>query len=148
VLYAAQAAGSKTEIFVQPFPMRGLRTQVTSTGGESPVWRGDGKEILYRNVETIYSLRVEAKGDTLHTGQPEASFRRPCFREYPIRSPHDGRDTGWLEDFICARAASTAAVRHDGVGCDAAEVTHRLYVARTGLPAGFELLGATHPIQQ
>jgi hypothetical protein len=74
IVYAAKTVGSKTEIFVQPFPMRGLRKQLTSTGGEAPIWRGDGKEILYRNLETVYSLRVEAKGDTIHAGAPEALF--------------------------------------------------------------------------
>jgi hypothetical protein len=74
VVYSAKSVGSKTDIFIQPFPMRGLRRQLTSTGGEAPVWRGDGKEILYRNVQTIYSLRVEAKGNTIHASMPEALF--------------------------------------------------------------------------
>ena len=53
IVYSANA-GNRTEIYVQPFPTGGLRTQLTSAGGEAPVWRGDGKEILYRNG--IYDL--------------------------------------------------------------------------------------------
>jgi len=59
---------------VQPFPLTGLRTQLTSTGGIDAVWRGDGKEILYRNDSTMCSLRVEVKGNTIHAGPPEPLF--------------------------------------------------------------------------
>jgi hypothetical protein len=61
-------------VFVQPFPLNGLRTQLTSTGGRNAVWRGDGKEILYRNGKTIYPLSVEMKGNTIRTRAPEALF--------------------------------------------------------------------------
>jgi hypothetical protein len=74
VVYSAKTVGDKTDIFVQPFPMRGLRKQLTSTGGEAPIWRGDGKEILYRSVQTVYSLRVEVKGNTIQASMPEAFF--------------------------------------------------------------------------
>jgi DNA-binding winged helix-turn-helix (wHTH) protein/Tol biopolymer transport system component len=73
VLYSFTIAGKK-ELFVQPFPLTGLRTQLTSTGGIDAVWRGDGKEILYRNDSTICSLRVEVKGNTIHAGPPEPLF--------------------------------------------------------------------------
>ena len=44
IVYAAITPGSREEVYVQPFVSGGLRKQLTSTGGESPVWRGDGKE--------------------------------------------------------------------------------------------------------
>ena len=65
----------REEIYVQPFPLGGLPTQISSSGGREPVWRGDGKEILYRNGSTIYSVRVEVKGNTIHASQPEALFK-------------------------------------------------------------------------
>jgi hypothetical protein len=73
IVYSANT-GNRKELYAQPFPSGGLRTQLTSTGGVAPVWRGDGKEILYRNGTTIYSLRVEAKGNTLHATTPEPLF--------------------------------------------------------------------------
>ena len=42
--------------------------------GYDAVWRGDGKEIVYRNGKTIYSLRVEATGNTIHAAAPETLF--------------------------------------------------------------------------
>ncbi|MEO5925767.1 MAG: protein kinase [Bryobacteraceae bacterium] len=47
LLYAAAAPDSlKGGIYVQPFPGPGLRTQI-APGGNYPVWRRDGKEIVY-----------------------------------------------------------------------------------------------------
>jgi hypothetical protein len=66
---------SNSEIYVQPFPLTGLRTQISTSGGMSPVWRGDGKEILFWNDSTIYSVRVEAKGARFHAETPVALFK-------------------------------------------------------------------------
>jgi hypothetical protein len=60
---------------VQPFPSGGLRTQLTSTGGHYVVWRGDGKEILYLNGPTIYSIPVAMNGKTIHASPPQALFK-------------------------------------------------------------------------
>lgn len=75
VVYSAGAESEwDRQVFAQRFPSTGLRTQLTSMGGARPIWRGDGKEILYLNGSTIYSLRVEVKGGTIHASQPEALF--------------------------------------------------------------------------
>jgi DNA-binding winged helix-turn-helix (wHTH) protein/Tol biopolymer transport system component len=75
IVYSAITPGSREQVYVQPFASGGLRQQLTSTGGESPVWRGDGKEIVFRHGTTIYSIPVEAKGNTFHAGPPEALFK-------------------------------------------------------------------------
>jgi Tol biopolymer transport system component len=73
VVYS-EGDNTKSEVYVQSFPLRSLRMQLTSAGGQAPIWRGDGKEILYRNVHTLYSIRVELKGNTLDASAPEALF--------------------------------------------------------------------------
>ncbi len=96
VVYSAAAENDRhQEMFAQPFPSAGFRTQLTSTGGARPIWRGDGKEILYLNGSTIYSLRVEVKGGTIHAAPPEALFtvRVPdgiVGDEVPMAVSHDG----------------------------------------------------------
>lgn len=72
VVYSADMSG-RSEVYARPFPA-GLPSQLTSTGGARPIWRGDGKEILYLRGSTIYSLRVEARGTTIHASPPEALF--------------------------------------------------------------------------
>jgi DNA-binding winged helix-turn-helix (wHTH) protein/Tol biopolymer transport system component len=74
VVYTADLGSRRQEAYAQPVLSGGLRTQLTSAGATRPIWRGDGKEILYLNGSTIYSLRVEVKGNTIHTGPPEALF--------------------------------------------------------------------------
>ncbi len=73
IVYSADT-GSRKELYVQPFPSGGLRTQLTSTGGDTPIWRGDGREILYRNGTAICSLRVEVKDNAVHASPPETLF--------------------------------------------------------------------------
>jgi Tol biopolymer transport system component len=73
VVYS-ETRSNGTEVYAQPFPSGGLPTQITSMGGEAPIWRGDGREILYRKGATIYAVPVEVKGNTLHAGPPEALF--------------------------------------------------------------------------
>ena len=65
---------NRYEIYAQPFASGGLRTQISSGGGEEPNWRGDGKEILYRKGKKIYSVSVNAKGGEIHAGAPEVLF--------------------------------------------------------------------------
>jgi DNA-binding winged helix-turn-helix (wHTH) protein/Tol biopolymer transport system component len=67
-------SGDEVQVFAQPFPSGGLPLQLTSNKGTSPVWRGDGKEILYRVGSKIYSLEVQIKGNTLQASNPEALF--------------------------------------------------------------------------
>jgi hypothetical protein len=94
VLYSALTNGGARDVFVQPFPSGGLRTQLTSAGGYDAVWRGDGKEILYRNGKTIYSLRVEARGVTIHASVPQALFdvrvAPGVFESMPLAVTRDG----------------------------------------------------------
>ena len=60
-------------IYVQPFPGPGLPTLITE-GGSYPVWRKDGKEILYLEQNQIWSVSVEPAGANLHFGAPQALF--------------------------------------------------------------------------
>jgi Tol biopolymer transport system component len=66
--------GARPQIYVEPFPSRGLRTQITPDGGTDPVWRGDGKEILYRWNSTLFSVRVETREGRLQASEPEPLF--------------------------------------------------------------------------
>jgi len=65
----------ENEVYVVPFPARGLRTQISSGGGADPVWRGDGKEILYRKGNEIYSVRVDTKDGEIHAAPAQSLFR-------------------------------------------------------------------------
>src|SRR5262249_9601806 len=61
----------RARIYVQAFPFGGLRTQITPDRGADPVWRGDGKEIVYRWNSSLYSVRVEIHGSQFKASEPE-----------------------------------------------------------------------------
>ena len=69
-----RATSSGREVYVQTFPPRGLPAQISAEGGRAPVWRGDGKEILYLKGSTIYSVHVEAHRGVIHASPPEPLF--------------------------------------------------------------------------
>ncbi|MGD1090705.1 MAG: protein kinase [Bryobacteraceae bacterium] len=60
-------------IYVESFPGPGLRKQIARTGF-FPVWRKDGKEILFWDQDRIWSIRVSTTGRELHFGDPEPLF--------------------------------------------------------------------------
>jgi hypothetical protein len=84
IVYTASAAGSERGgiysgggIYVQPYPGPGLRRQVTSRGNY-PVWRKDGKEIVYldeyQGRNYIWSVSLAARGNELQAGSPTPLF--------------------------------------------------------------------------
>jgi hypothetical protein len=60
-------------VYAQPVSGASLPRQITSRGWY-PVWRADGKEILYHDGAKIWSVRVEGSGATLRFGKSEPLF--------------------------------------------------------------------------
>lgn len=44
--YASDETG-RTEVYVQPYPGLGARTQISAEGGREPAWSPDGRELFY-----------------------------------------------------------------------------------------------------
>ena len=83
-MYTASAAGSErggiytgAGTYVQPYPGPGLQKQVTSRGNY-PVWRKDGKEIVYldeyQGRNYIWSVPLTVRGNELQAGAPSPLF--------------------------------------------------------------------------
>ena len=68
-----QVAGQDSGIYAQEFPQPGLR-KLIATAGQYPVWRKDGKEILYLESDRVWSVKVDASGPQLRFATPEALF--------------------------------------------------------------------------
>jgi serine/threonine-protein kinase len=43
----SSAERGQNEVYVQPFPVTGAKYQITTTGGQDPVWSPDGKQLFY-----------------------------------------------------------------------------------------------------
>lgn len=76
VVYSVTGSG----IYVQPFPGPGRRVEVAAKG-EDPLWRLDGKEILYaEGLSAVMSVSVSGNSGALSFGTPQKLFeglRRP-----------------------------------------------------------------------
>ena len=71
--YESNRSG-RTEVYISPFPAGGARYQVSTTGGERPTWRHDGKEIYYREGLRIMAVDVNTKAGLIALGVPKPLF--------------------------------------------------------------------------
>jgi eukaryotic-like serine/threonine-protein kinase len=53
------ALSSRDEVYVTSFPRPGARIQISSTGGTSPVWSPDGKELFYQSGDVVMAARLD-----------------------------------------------------------------------------------------
>jgi len=90
--YESDQSG-RSEIYITAFPKGGPQYQVSTNGGERPVWRRDGKEIFYRESLKLMAVDVRKNDNTLGLGIPrelfEVAVRNLSGRWYDV-SP-DGR---------------------------------------------------------
>jgi eukaryotic-like serine/threonine-protein kinase len=73
------AFSSDSEVYVQPYPGAGRRVQVSSDGGQSPVWAPDGRELFYQRNEHVMAVPFSPADGV--TGAPRELFPHPGFLE-------------------------------------------------------------------
>jgi hypothetical protein len=61
-------------IFVEPFPGPGRPQRIAPAGAIDPVWRGDGKEILFVQNGAVWAIAVSTNGATPAFGAPQKLF--------------------------------------------------------------------------
>jgi serine/threonine-protein kinase len=73
--YTSNESGKK-EVYVRPFPEvdSGGRWQVSTSGGDSPLWSPDGRELFYRNGEAVVAVSVKTD-PTFSLETPTTLFR-------------------------------------------------------------------------
>jgi serine/threonine-protein kinase len=86
--YSTPEEGGRFEVFVQPFPSTGSKYQVTTTGGVSPVWAADQRQLFYlTSLRQIVQVDVQTK-PTFVAGKatvlPIQSILNPGPRPYDI----------------------------------------------------------------
>jgi eukaryotic-like serine/threonine-protein kinase len=73
VAYTSDESG-RSEIYVQPFPS-GSKRLVSEGGGDTPVWRRDGKELFYISPGGwLSAVAMTARGSDLAIGVPQRLF--------------------------------------------------------------------------
>jgi dipeptidyl aminopeptidase/acylaminoacyl peptidase len=71
---AYTSEGRPWEVFLQNFPPGRDRWQVSTTGGASPQWRADGKELFYLQGDRLMAVDIRAIGERLVVGVPHGLF--------------------------------------------------------------------------
>jgi serine/threonine-protein kinase len=64
----------KPQVYVQAFPGPGAKTQVSNDGGTDPVWKRDGSELFFRNVESMMAVPI-SRGSGFSNGRPHELWK-------------------------------------------------------------------------
>jgi Tol biopolymer transport system component len=74
MLYNSNESG-RPEIYAISMPSRSNRVRVTTSGGEFPRWRSDGRELFYLSPDNkLTAVAVKTNGDDLVLGEPQPLF--------------------------------------------------------------------------
>jgi len=76
IAYGSDESG-RDEVYVRAFPGPGGKWQVSTAGGSSPRWRGDGRELFYASNDDRMIAVPISSGATFHAGAPVELFSSP-----------------------------------------------------------------------
>jgi len=62
--YQSDESG-RSEIYVRPLEGRAARRQISRQGGERPAWGSSGREIFFKNQDTLYAARLDGREDVV-----------------------------------------------------------------------------------
>jgi serine/threonine protein kinase/Tol biopolymer transport system component len=87
--YVSNETG-RDEVYVRQYPQGGGRWLVSATGGTEPRWRRDGRELFYRNADSLFVVQVRTEPDfavgqraLLFTGDYLTNYRHASYDVHP-----------------------------------------------------------------
>ena len=86
IVYESTESG-RNEVYVSPFPATGAKWPVSTSGGESPHWRGDGKEVFFLNGNALMRAEVTISTNRVAVGAVQPLFEAPRFRRMGASNP-------------------------------------------------------------
>jgi Tol biopolymer transport system component/tRNA A-37 threonylcarbamoyl transferase component Bud32 len=117
------AESGRTEVYLQQYPA-GQRLEVSTGGGDSPVWRRDGRELFFQGYlegaqRKILAVSVTPNGASLRLGKPVPLFDLRTTgptgdaAQYLAGSSNAGAGYDVLPDgrFVMVRSAAPADIR-------------------------------------
>jgi Tol biopolymer transport system component len=72
--YTSDESG-RSQVYVQPFPPSGGKWQISTTSGAQPIWRRDGQELFYLDLEGNLMATEIKLGSTFQAGVPKPLFK-------------------------------------------------------------------------
>ncbi len=75
IAYSSAESGS-LQVYVAPFPATGAKWQISTTDGDMPRWRNDGKELFFltSNPNSMAVAEVNGSGSGFEVGEMHALF--------------------------------------------------------------------------
>jgi eukaryotic-like serine/threonine-protein kinase len=72
------------QIFVESIPAGKGRRQISTEGGDWPIWRRDGKELFYRQGTKLMAVPIRLTETSVESGKPEALFEVPAGTRFQV----------------------------------------------------------------
>jgi serine/threonine-protein kinase len=101
VAYVSDESGRK-EIYVRPFPGPGGRWQISTDGGDEPMWARNGRELFYRNGDKMMATAVETK-PVFAAAKPKLLFEGHYETGFDFESDYDVSPEG--QRFLMVKAS-------------------------------------------
>jgi serine/threonine protein kinase/Tol biopolymer transport system component len=83
IAYASNQPG-QNEILVESIPTGKGRRQISTEGGDWPVWRRDGKELFFRQGTKIMAAPIRLTKTSVEAGKPQALFEVPADTRFQV----------------------------------------------------------------
>jgi len=103
--YSSDESG-RQEIYVQPFPALGHRAQVSTDGGEQPVWSADGR-LFYRANKSMMVAQLSRGADAVSVVSRRKLFDADFYGAGEFAATYDVSPDG--THFLMARRAGAGA---------------------------------------
>jgi eukaryotic-like serine/threonine-protein kinase len=71
--YRSDESG-RDEVYMRPFPKGEGRWVISTNGGATPKWRGDGRELFYQVNREIWAVAIESTATGVQAGEPRRLF--------------------------------------------------------------------------
>jgi eukaryotic-like serine/threonine-protein kinase len=85
--YSSDETG-QAEIYITPYPGPGGKTAVSTSGGRSPRWSSNGRELFFRNGRQMLVASIEL-GSPLRVGSPQVLFEGNYAQETTASGAHN-----------------------------------------------------------
>jgi serine/threonine-protein kinase len=95
--YVSNETG-RDQVYVRRFPEGGGSAPISAGGGTEPRWSRDGRELFYRNADTLFAVSVETQRQ--FTSQPPVALFTGAFLQNPRHATYDVHPDGQRFIFI------------------------------------------------
>jgi Tol biopolymer transport system component len=90
VAYVSDESG-RQEVYVRAYPGEGRRLQVSTAGGEWPIWSRDGRRLYYSQLRRLMAVDFDGEGNEPVVGRPQEVLRGFAFGRGNLDLLQDGR---------------------------------------------------------